>query len=68
MHWLRPMVGWGAFLLIHAVTVPLVYGIGKAHGLKEAQEAGSASPKPLVNPNLSEQEFPDKHKQFDPGI
>lgn len=35
MYWLmRPVVGWGAFLLIHAVAVPLVYGWGKAKGAR----------------------------------
>ncbi|WP_169717897.1 hypothetical protein SPSIL_029330 [Sporomusa silvacetica DSM 10669] len=31
MHWLlmRPAIGWGAFLLIHALGIPAVYGLGK---------------------------------------
>jgi hypothetical protein len=30
MHWLiRPAIGWGAWLLLHSVAIPLVYAIGK---------------------------------------
>lgn len=30
MHWLiRPAIGWGAWLLLHSVAIPLVYTIGK---------------------------------------
>ncbi|MBP2662089.1 MAG: hypothetical protein H6Q71_37 [Firmicutes bacterium] len=36
MHWLliRPAIGWGAFLLIHALGIPLVYKTGKAVSTK----------------------------------
>ncbi|MDR3565651.1 MAG: hypothetical protein P4N59_30015 [Negativicutes bacterium] len=32
MYWLlmRPAIGWGAFLLVHAIGIPLVYGAGKS--------------------------------------
>lgn len=30
MHWLiRPAIGWGAWLLLHSVAIPLVYAIGR---------------------------------------
>ncbi|HWR41912.1 hypothetical protein [Sporomusa sp.] len=40
MHWLlmRPAVSWGAFLLVHAIGIPLVYGLGKACGVREANK------------------------------
>lgn len=45
MHWLlvRPAIGWGAFLLIHAIGIPLVYGAGKVCCAKRGKcESGSA--------------------------
>lgn len=38
MHWLlmRPALNWGALLLVHAIGIPLVYGLGKASGSREA--------------------------------
>jgi hypothetical protein len=37
MYWLmRPVLGWGAVVLIHAVAIPLVYGIGKAKGVRQS--------------------------------
>lgn len=38
MYWMlmRPAIGWGTFLLVHAIGIPLVYGLGKACGTKEA--------------------------------
>ncbi|HWR07853.1 hypothetical protein [Sporomusa sp.] len=38
MYWMlmRPAIGWGTFLLVHAIGIPLVYGLGKACGAKEA--------------------------------
>ena len=32
MYWMlmRPAIGWGAFLLVHAIGIPLVYSLGKA--------------------------------------
>ena len=40
MYWLlmRPAVGWGAFLLIHAIGIPLVYAAGKACAKKKDME------------------------------
>jgi hypothetical protein len=37
MHWLlmRPALSWGALLLVHAIGIPLVYGVGKACGAKK---------------------------------
>lgn len=40
MYWLlaRPAIGWGAFLLIHAIGIPFVYGVGKTCAMKKMQE------------------------------
>lgn len=40
MHWffMRPVLGWGTFLLVHAIGIPLVYGLGKTCGAKEANK------------------------------
>jgi hypothetical protein len=40
LHWLfmRPAVGWGAFLIVHAVGIPLVYVLGRACGMKKARK------------------------------
>ncbi len=37
MPWLfmRPVVGWGAFLLIHAIGIPAVYKLGKMCAAKQ---------------------------------
>jgi hypothetical protein len=50
MHWLlmRPAVGWGAFLLIHAVGIPLVYMMGKACAIRKAQGPQSFEETPAV--------------------
>lgn len=30
MNWLvMPAIGWGAWLLLHSIAIPLVYGLGK---------------------------------------
>ena len=41
MYWLlaRPAIGWGAFLLIHAIGLPFVYGVGKTCGMKKTNES-----------------------------
>lgn len=40
MHWLllRPAIGWGAFLAIHAIGIPIVYALGKACKEKETSD------------------------------
>jgi len=40
MYWLlaRPAIGWGAFLLVHAIGIPLVYGMGKNCGMKKINQ------------------------------
>ncbi|SMC99779.1 hypothetical protein [Sporomusa malonica] len=45
MHWLlmRPAIGWGAFLLIHALGIPAVYRIGKMCAAKEGHKQGAAA-------------------------
>jgi hypothetical protein len=47
MPWMFPAVGWGTFLLIHAISVPLVYGLGKACGAKKAAPKMIAEPEHL---------------------
>lgn len=53
MHWLliRPAVGWGAFLLVHAVGIPLVYGLGKLacarRGCRQPDAAGGIDAAPI---------------------
>ncbi|HEY3426181.1 MAG TPA: hypothetical protein VGL27_15390 [Negativicutes bacterium] len=46
MHWLlmRPAISWGTVLLIHAIGIPLVYGLGKACGVKKMQHLATESP------------------------
>ncbi|WP_371374754.1 hypothetical protein [Sporomusa aerivorans] len=41
MYWMlmRPVIGWGAFLLVHAIGIPLVYSLGKAVGKEQAEPA-----------------------------
>ena len=50
MHWLlmRPAVGWGAFLVIHAVGIPLVYAMGKACGMRKVQRLQEAPEAPIA--------------------
>lgn len=45
MYWAlaRPAIGWGAFLLVHAIGIPLVYGIGKTCGLKKTANEEQAN-------------------------
>jgi len=38
--------GWGALLLIHAIGIPLVYGLGKACGAKEGKQEIREKPEP----------------------
>ena len=43
MHWLLmpPAVGWGAFLLVHAIGIPIIYGLGKNMGKEKAKSTCS---------------------------
>lgn len=44
MHWLiRPAIGWGAWILLHSVAIPLIYGLGKKDcKLQKRQEVGES--------------------------
>lgn len=37
----RPAIGWGAWLLVHAIGIPFVYGVGKTCGMKKARGSES---------------------------
>lgn len=44
MYWMlmRPALGWGAFLLVHAIGIPLVYSLGKAVARDQADRVSDA--------------------------
>jgi hypothetical protein len=53
MYWLmRPVFGWGAVLLIHAVAVPLVYRLGKAKGVRQSHCAEAITAPEAIEPGL----------------
>lgn len=47
MPWMFPAIGWGTVLLIHAISIPLVYGMGKACGEKKAARRMITEPEDL---------------------
>lgn len=52
MYWLMPTLGWGAVLLIHAVAVPLVYGLGKARGVRQSRCTETVPAPEIIEPGL----------------
>lgn len=40
MHWLlvRPAIGWAAFVVVHAIAIPVVYAMGKACQKNECEQ------------------------------
>lgn len=54
MHWLlmRPAVGWGTFLVVHAVGIPLVYILGKACGMKKSAKRADKSLANMMEPSI----------------
>jgi hypothetical protein len=65
MYWMlmRPAIGWGAFLLVHAIGIPLVYSLGKAVARDQVDrisEAGAGNEEMYEQHSATEAVFTEK--------